>query len=173
MTLIEHAQGSEAPSIRTAGVEDIDELLRLLKQVAQVHHVGRPDLFKDGGSKYDHDSLKELLGQKDVTVYVAQLPNEQRLAGYAFTMEQHHESHGAFQPISTLYVDDLCVDETVRGRAIGSRLMEHVFDVARQQGFYNVTLNVWACNPEALAFYKRCGMEVYTYGMERIVNDAQ
>ena len=71
--------------------------------------------------------------------------------------------------IKTLYIDDLCVDELARGGHIGTRLYEYVLDVARQQGYYNVTLNVWADNVNARKFYEKIGLRVQKIGMEKIL----
>lgn len=38
--------------IRRAEERDIPRIHGLLAQVAQVHHTGRPDLFRAGGRKY-------------------------------------------------------------------------------------------------------------------------
>jgi len=56
--------------------------------------------------------------------------------------------------IKTLYIDDLCVDQNYRGHGIGKKLYEYVVDYAGENGFYNVTLNVWADNTAALKFYE-------------------
>jgi GNAT superfamily N-acetyltransferase len=40
---------------------------------------------------------------------------------------------------------------------------------AREHGFYNVTLNVWSCNPDAQAFYERMGLVPYKIGMEQVL----
>ena len=38
--------------IRMARLEDIPEMIRLLRQVGQMHHEIRPDLFRAGAQKY-------------------------------------------------------------------------------------------------------------------------
>ena len=43
--------------IRRACAADIPDVDRLLFQVNQLHHEGRPDLFKQGGRKYTHAQL--------------------------------------------------------------------------------------------------------------------
>ena len=40
---------------------------------------------------------------------------------------------------------------------------------ARQRGCYNVTLNVWTCNPGAMQFYEKLGLKPYKVGMETIL----
>ena len=71
--------------------------------------------------------------------------------------------------IKTLYIDDLCVDESARGLHIGKDLYEFVLDYAKDQGCYNVTLNVWADNVNAVRFYEKIGMRVQKIGMEKIL----
>ena len=40
---------------------------------------------------------------------------------------------------------------------------------AKEQGCYNVTLNVWECNPSARKFYEKAGLKPYKTGMEVIL----
>ena len=52
---------------------------------------------------------------------------------------------------------------------MGRQLYEYMLDYAREQGCYNVTLNVWECNPGARAFYEKCGLLPQKTGMEKIL----
>ena len=79
------------------------------------------------------------------------------MLGYAFCAIQSQGS-GSLQPIRTLYLDDLCVDEGARGLHIGTALFDYVKAFAREQGCHNVTLHVWECNPGARAFYESLGL---------------
>ena len=68
--------------------------------------------------------------------------------------------------IKTLYIDDICVDETARGKHVGKALYEYVRDYAKSIGCNNITLNVWEGNEAAISFYKSMGMKVQKTGME-------
>ena len=68
-----------------------------------------------------------------------------------------------------MYIDDICVDENARGKGAGKALYEHILAFARERGAYNVTLNVWSCNPGAAAFYEKLGLTPYKTGMEQIL----
>ena len=59
--------------------------------------------------------------------------------------------------------------EAARGKHVGTSLYNHVIDFARGEGFHNVTLNVWSCNPGALKFYEAMGMKPQKIGMETIL----
>ena len=74
---------------------------------------------------------------------------------------------------TTLYIDDICVDEAARGQGVGRMLFERIRDYARELGAYNVTLNVWSCNPGARAFYEKLGLVPYQTGMEMILDAEQ
>jgi ribosomal protein S18 acetylase RimI-like enzyme len=58
----------------------------------------------------------------------------------------------------TLFIDDLCVDETVRGQHIGEALFRFAADQARRMGCRDVILNVWEGNDAAKRFYEKMGM---------------
>ena len=71
--------------------------------------------------------------------------------------------------IKTLYIDDLCVYENLRGQHIGRQLYEYVKTFAKENGFYNLTLNVWSLNEGAQKFYESVGMVPQKIGMETIL----
>ena len=155
-------------AIRRAEREDIPRLLDLLTQVDMVHHNGRPDLFKGPSTKYTGEELEALLRDEKRPVFVW-TDGKDQVQGYAFCVHQQHVEDHVLTDIRTLYIDDLCVDENARGQGIGRELYEHVLAYAREKGYYNVTLNVWAFNESALRFYQNCGLRPQKYGMEAIL----
>lgn len=48
-------------------------------------------------------------------------------------------------------------------------IYEQIITYARQCCCYNVTLNVWSCNPGAIKFYERLGLVPYKIGMETLL----
>lgn len=157
--------------IRRGTRSDMQGLNRLLEQVLMVHHEGRPDLFQSQGKKYTDEQLQAILEAEETPVYVA-VDEEEQVLGYAFCQYVQHVEDHVLTDIKTLYIDDLCVDESCRGRQIGTALYEHVLQVAKGHGCYNVTLNVWACNTQAQAFYEHCGMVPQKIGMETILRES-
>jgi len=148
---------------------DIDGVNRLLEQVLMVHHNGRPDLFKANVKKYTDEELYSIFADEERPVFVMK-DEKGDVAGYAFCVIIKQRGNNILQDMTTLYIDDLCVDETLRGQKIGSRLYEYVLDYAKQIGCYNVTLNVWACNESAKKFYEKCGLKPQKIGMETILS---
>lgn len=155
-------------NIRKAEVKDMPKIMDLLNQVLAVHHEGRPDLFKGNCTKYTDAELKGLISNPKTPIFVAADDGDEVL-GYAFCQFQQKKDDNILTDIKTLYIDDLCVDESLRGQSIGKRLYEAVLDFAKESGCYNVTLNVWECNQTAKHFYEKCGLSVQKTGMEKIL----
>ncbi len=153
--------------IRKATKKDIPKLLDLLAQVCLVHHNGRPDIFNIG-TKYSSGELEEILQDPGKVILVWDDEND-CVQGYCFGIFQQHLHHSVLTDIKTFYIDDLCVDETQRGKHIGKDLYNAAVDFAKEQGCYNITLNVWSCNPSALGFYERCGLVPQKICMEQIL----
>ena len=152
-------------TIRRAEPGDRNRIMELLEQVNRVHYEGRPDLFRPG-TKYSEEELALLMGMEDRPIFV--YAEEGQVLGYAFCILQRPNSR-LMTDIRTLYIDDLCVDERCRGKHIGRRLYEYVKEYARSLGCYNLTLNVWALNGPAMAFYEKCGLVPQKVGMETIL----
>lgn len=153
--------------IRLATEKDIPKLGDLLRQVCLVHHKGRPDIF-NVGRKYSDAQLVELLKDTTRPILVA-VDEADAVQGYCFCVYQQHVGDSVLTDIKTLYIDDLCVDEAIRGQGIGRKLYEAAVNLAKETGCYNVTLNVWSCNPSALKFYESLGMKPQKIGMETIL----
>ena len=71
----------------------------------------------------------------------------------------------------TFFIDDLCVDQNVRGMQVGKSLFDFVKEEARRLGCYDLTLNVWEGNNSAKHFYEKMGMKVKETQMEFILGD--
>ena len=153
--------------IREAKEKDIPKISELLSQVCLVHHNGRPDIFKVG-RKYSENELKEIIGDKSRPILVYTDENDGVL-GYCFCIFQQYKDNSVLTDIKTLYIDDLCVDEALRGRHIGKALYEAALDLARKEGCYNLTLNVWSCNPSAIKFYEAQGLVPQKTYLEKII----
>ena len=153
--------------VRRAEAGDIPAILDLLVQVNMVHHNGRPDLFRGPATKYGLEELKAILSNEETPVFVC-VDDDGRVLGHGFCMMQHSGGR-LMETHDTLYIDDICVDASARGRGVGRALYERILECARERGCYNVTLNVWTCNPGAMAFYERLGLVPYRVSMEKIL----
>ena len=100
---------------------------------------------------------------------MAAVDEQNNVLGYALCIINESVGDSALTDIKTLYLDDLCVDEKIRGNHIGEKIYNAVIEYAEKIGCYNVTLNVWACNERAMKFYERCVLKPQKIGMEKIL----
>ena len=153
--------------IRKAVIKDIPKIGNLLCQVCLLHHNIRGDIFKTG-RKYSDEQLKVLLSDKNRPILVSVDENDE-VMGYCFCILEQHMDNSVLTDIKTLYIDDLCVDENHRGKHIGKELYEGAVALAKENGCYNLTLNVWCGNDDAIGFYKAQGLVPQKIGMELII----
>ena len=154
-------------TVRRAEDRDIPAIMGLLKQVNQIHYDGRPDLFKLT-TKYTENELRTIMDNDQTPVFVC-TDSDGRVLGHGFCVLQRPENTRLLRDILTLYIDDICVDETARGQHVGRMIYEQIIAYARQCGCYNVTLNVWSCNPSAMKFYENLGLVPYKISMETLL----
>ena len=156
--------------IRKAEEKDILKIMELLGQVLQIHADIRPDIFIPGTTKYTEEELKALLKEEEKPIYVA-VNDEDVCIGYAFCQIQEQPFSNNMVPFKSLFIDDLCVDQQIRGQHIGENLFEYVKSEARKLNCYEVTLNVWTGNTSAEKFYEKMGMRTKERQMEYILKD--
>ena len=155
-------------NIRLAEEKDIDSVIKLLTQVLNIHAKIRPDIFIGETTKYTKEELMEIFNDANRPVYVAVDENDS-VMGYAFCIKKEQPFSTNMVPFDSLFIDDLCVDQNIRGKHIGQKIFEHVKEEAKKMGCYEVTLNVWEGNDTARRFYEKMGMVPKETQMEFIL----
>lgn len=150
--------------IRPATINDIPGLIKLLYQADKVHSDIRPDLFKSNTPKYSESEIETIIADKNTPVFVFE--HDGKVVAHAFCQYKELKSNRLLQDIKTLYIDDICVDEELRGHHIGKNMFEYVLAYAQKLGCNNITLNVWEGNDSAKAFYQSMGMKIQKTSME-------
>ena len=154
--------------IRRAEEKDIPKIKELLSQVLELHASIRPDIFVPGTTKYTDEELAGMVKNDRNPIYVA-ADEKDAVIGYAFCELRQQPFSNNMIPFNSLFIDDLCVDESARGMQIGRQLFEHVKNETKKLGCYEVTLNVWEGNDSARRFYDKMGMRVKESMMEFIL----
>jgi GNAT superfamily N-acetyltransferase len=93
-----------------------------------------------------------------------------QLVGFAnLVAGDAHESIIAGSPV---LLGNLYLDRSAQVIGLGSAMMAHLLETAREEGHDVIWLGVWEKNPKAIAFYRRWGFfEIgsvpFTFGSER------
>lgn len=154
--------------IRNAEKNDIAGILNLLKQVLGVHAQIRPDIFKANTTKYTEEELFYIVTNPLTPVFVA-VDENGKVLGHCFCKFIRYSKDNVLTDIRTLYIDDICVDESERGKGIAKALYLYTKEFAKSENCYNITLNVWEGNERALKFYESMGLGVQKTTMEQIL----
>ncbi|MBL39459.1 MAG: GNAT family N-acetyltransferase [Xanthomonadales bacterium] len=135
-------------TIRPAGPDDIDELLALIHELAVYEKapesaVATPELLH-----------RALFGERPTAEAVI-AEWEGKPAGFALYF--HNFSTWLGKP--GLYLEDLFVRESMRGKGIGKALLLHLAGIARDRGCGRMEWSVLDWNTPAIDFYKALGAE--------------
>lgn len=154
--------------IRKANASDYKGVERLLVEVNNLHQKLRPDIFVENAVKYDEKQFDEIISNESTPIFVA-VDDDGNVLGHVFCeMKDYSKSH-IFRDFKSLFIDDLCIEESARGQGVGKALYEFALGYARENGCYDITLNVWESNVSARAFYEKMGMSPKETQMEYIL----
>ena len=154
--------------IRKANANDYKGVERLLVEVNNLHQKLRPDIFIENAVKYDEKKFDEIISNESTPVFVA-VDDEGKVLGHLFCSVRDYEQVKVYKDFKSLFIDDLCIEGGARGQGVGKALYEFAIGYARENGCYDVTLNVWEGNKSARAFYEKMGMFPKETQMEYIL----
>lgn len=155
--------------IRFAQAKDVSGILALLRQAGRIHHQERPDLFRANAQKYGASQVLNMLNDSDTPIFVA-VEND-KVLGYGFCSIKKYQYDPIYTDHSTLFVDDLCVDENHRRQHIGSSLYWEIHRYAKARRCSGITLNTWCCNDGACKFFESLNMRPQTVRMEAKIEE--
>jgi len=147
--------------IREAALDELPRIEKLKRQIHDVHVKGRPDLF---APYKDLETFAGHSAAKNCSLLLAEL--EDQVVGFAMLQYVDRPASPYMQARKFLHVEEFCVDENHQRMGVGSRLMEALRRVARENGYPRIELDVWAFNEGAKQFYEAAGMHTYRYFME-------
>jgi len=132
--------------IRKATIKDVSEILKLIKELADYENL----LDKVVTSE---ELLKEtLFGIKSTSKVILAIENK-RVLGFAL----YFFSFSTFLGRPGIYLEDLFVRESERGRGIGKALLSNLAIQVREVGGGRLDWSVLNWNKKAIDFYKKMG----------------
>ncbi|HYD54238.1 MAG TPA: GNAT family N-acetyltransferase [Gemmatimonadaceae bacterium] len=149
-------QGPITIEVRPAAPSDAPAIAAIAQEVHEFHARALPAVFRSPSRIVvtPQDVVRQLETPRH-TVLVAFDDGE--LVGYAMAEEQEEGALAFKRPAIYLYVHVMGVTEGHRSRGIGRALLAALRDQAAARGLTGVTLDVYAFNTGARAFYEREG----------------
>jgi ribosomal protein S18 acetylase RimI-like enzyme len=132
--------------IRKAAESDLPAVLRLYAQPGM--DSGRV-LTVDDAAKI----LRRMATYPEYAVYVATANDGSVVGTFALLVMDNLAHMGTPSAV----VEDVCVDEQLRGQGIGKAMMHFAMEFARQRGCYKLALSSNAAREGAHAFYRTLG----------------
>lgn len=178
-------------AVRPAATGDYEAVRRLKNQIHAMHAAARPDFFKPIDEALPTELFERWLGTPDgreggrspgsgpgaarYSLYVVgsnppEMPAEFPAAvGYLLLADASIAGDPVYLDRRRWVLEELCVDESLRGRGLGSLLFGFAEEEGRRLGYVSLELSVWAWNSAAEVFYRSRGMVPRTTRLERVL----
>ena len=147
--------------LQLARPEDLSAIEDLAQQVHKLHVRWRPDIYEITAQLWPQERFDEAVAQRQL--FTAK--HEESVVGYVLVKIRNYEMAGHVSR-RVLLVDEICVEESLRGQGIGTEMMADVRAIANAYGCTDLQLGVYPQNDEALAFYQKCGFRIRSIDMQ-------
>ena len=145
--------------IRKATIEDCPGMLELIRELAAYEKAPEevtvdPKHFEESGFGANPvwwAFVVEEVEGVEVNDAVSSTPSTQIIA-FALYYIRYSTWKG-----QTMYLEDILVTESMRGKGIGKMLIEKLIEEAKEKGFKRITWQVLDWNEPAINFYKKFG----------------
>jgi len=152
-------------TIRTAVNQDLPVLLHLEQQVVAAERPFNSTIKAEGAIYYD---LQYLLADEDSHLMVAEMNGEIIATGYVQIRKSKislkHERHG--------YLGFMYVAAAHRGLGINKLIMEGLISWTKEQGVFDVYLDVYDDNDAAIKAYEKVGFTKSLVEMKINLNES-
>ncbi len=154
-------------NIRNAQIDDVNRVSELMLQVAKIHSSARRDIFKEKNIEEIKNEVNNRMNNKE-NILIAEENNS--IFGVIIYKIKEVREHKNLKDRTVLWIDELVVDENIRGKGIGKSLFLEVNKIAKENNCNAVELNCWNFNRQAIKFYEKCGMNTQRLIMEVKIN---
>jgi GNAT superfamily N-acetyltransferase len=151
--------------IRRAEIDDCPRLLELVQELADYEKAPNEVTVT-----LEHFQQSGFGSQPVWWAFVATTPapgqpEKRIIAGFALYYIRYSTWKG-----QTMYLEDILVTESLRGKGIGQRLFDRLLEEARERGFKRMTWQVLDWNEPAIRFYKRQGARMDPEWLNAIID---
>lgn len=135
--------------IRSASVEDVPEILRLIRGLAEYEKLEHEVVATEERLR------RSLFGERPAAEAVLGM-----LQGRAVGFAVFFHNYSTFRACPGLYLEDLFVEPAHRGSGYGKALLLHLAKLAVQRGCERMEWSVLDWNAPAIGFYRSLGAQL-------------
>ena len=146
-----------AIEVRRAVTGDVEALVRLQREIQELHILNRPEDFKAGDDLAVAAWIRDRIGATDATVWVAVIAGE--VLGNAVAVSKHRADHLLSPAREWCEVEQIVVTRAHRRKGIARALLQAVVVDARSRGLEQIELTSWSFNTEAHKAFAAFGFE--------------
>ena len=150
--------------LRTLTWEDYPAMIKLYRELDEMHVEARPDYFVHRDEVYPKEHYEAAIVDPECLLMGAFDETGIMMGTVRATL---WKESGMVKTMKTVCLDDIFVAREFRRRGIASSLYEAVERWAKEQGAVRVDLHVWDFNKDALALYRTFGMMPQRYVLEK------
>ncbi len=134
-------------TLRLATTDDAEVLSDMVRELAEYEHL-------EASNRCTPQALREELARPDGLEAVLA-----ECQGYAVGMATFFQTYSTFAAARGLYLEDIFVRPTYRLRGVGTKLLQHIVQLAvdRKYGRVEWTTLIW--NTQAIEFYESMGAQ--------------
>lgn len=136
--------------------KDIHKATKLLQDIQEVMYEKRNDIFIRKDKDWE-EYLQTKLIDKDFVLLSASINDE--LVGICSAEIKHCGDGKDTRIRDILFIDYIVVDEKYRRLKIGTRFLDEIKKIAKENKISSVELNVWGFNSGAISFYEKNDMQ--------------
>lgn len=148
--------------IRKAKEEDFEGVLRIFREVQNLHAENEPNIFKFC-DPIDFSRFKEMLNEESMEIFVAD--DGEQILGFLVGVIINMGSNLTL-PRKVFGVENLAVSKHAQKSGVGESLMKKAIQFANEEKCDSVNLSVWVFNENAKGFYKHLGFKEKSIKMQ-------
>ena len=139
-------------NIRKATLKDIKEIENIVVQSSKMHYEARKDIFKKELVTQGEKKVKKAIKDKETNLLVAE--EDGTIKGVVIYQIKKVKGNQNLLDSKVVWISEICVDEDYRGQGIGTKLIDHLKQLCKEQGIKRLELNCWEFNEKARKFYE-------------------
>lgn len=154
-------------TVRLYEEKDFERAFILSASVRRLHQEKRPDIYRGDEALKDMDwaaCFRQSVCEDNTVALVAELDGA--VVGFCQLKWKESSRQPALQERSVMAMEEICVEESCRGKGVGTALCREAAAQAEKAGADALELMVWGFNSQAETFYRRLGMKIKYTAME-------